>query len=212
MVERHGIKVKCMESTDPADKQAVEAVLASLRVIGAPNRESRTRFHEVLLGPLRRRARRLLRGVPSAVAETDDLVNGIQPEFQRDLDHPERLTQVKTYNQLMGRFFTLMRWRRNDLLRRENRKEPIGQSTHAQPIDERSALGGDGKRQAILDAIEALPEDLRRVVKLVYLEGRKNTEAAREMNLDESTVRRRLSKAIEILRPLLAEHAPSTGE
>ena len=58
--------------------------------------------------------------------------------------------------------------------------------------------------------IEALPEKMRQVLKLLFLEGKSTSEIAAELNLSVQTVRNQKTKAIEIIKNSLLKKGVST--
>ena len=64
-------------------------------------------------------------------------------------------------------------------------------------------------RQAVLQAIERLPEQLRQVVLLVYYQGLKYREAAGVLSIPVGTVKSRLHAAMQKLNEVLSKiHDP----
>ncbi len=61
------------------------------------------------------------------------------------------------------------------------------------------------EEQDVIEAILALPEDLRKVIVLVYYQGLSAHEAATLLGIPEGTVRSRLFRARAMLRQLLEE-------
>ncbi|MFU8882654.1 MAG: sigma-70 family RNA polymerase sigma factor [Rhodobacterales bacterium] len=59
-------------------------------------------------------------------------------------------------------------------------------------------------------AVDLLPDELKLVVQLVLVEGMSYREASESMECPDGTVRSRLNKARQLLRALLAEHAPES--
>ena len=202
-----------MASTDSKVVEDIENQLVELKQADDPDeRKARgLRLLAALLEPLRRRARKLLKGVPSVVAETDDLVHEIREGAEKDLEDSDLLDRMTKYPDLIRRFRCRMNSKKIDLIRRRDRQHPFPDSTGAQPVDEHPEIDDARKRQTVLDAIEALPMEQRGVVELVFLKGMKNTEAARELGVDESTIRRRLNKAFRELRPVLEEFSPESS-
>ena len=64
-------------------------------------------------------------------------------------------------------------------------------------------------QQRIYEAIEDLPSKCRRIFKLNRLEGLKNEEIAKQLNLSKRTVETQISKALKILRKKLADYLPT---
>jgi RNA polymerase sigma-70 factor (ECF subfamily) len=59
-------------------------------------------------------------------------------------------------------------------------------------------------QQKIFDIIESLPAKCRRIFKMNRLEGLKNEEIAKQLNLSKRTVETQISKALKILRNKLS--------
>jgi len=59
-------------------------------------------------------------------------------------------------------------------------------------------------RRALSAAVEALPDDDRRLVQALYVEQRSMTECARELGVNKSTVSRQHAKVIDRLREVLS--------
>ena len=58
----------------------------------------------------------------------------------------------------------------------------------------------------IHEVIEELPSKCRRIFKMNRLEGLKNDEIARQLNLSKRTVETQISKALKILRTKLSDY------
>lgn len=65
--------------------------------------------------------------------------------------------------------------------------------------------------QDLSAAVDALTDELRLVVQLVLVEGMSYREASDSMQCPEGTVRSRLSKARQVLRAQLTQHAPDSS-
>jgi RNA polymerase sigma-70 factor (ECF subfamily) len=61
-------------------------------------------------------------------------------------------------------------------------------------------------QKKIFEIIEKLPVKCRRIFKMNRLEGMKNEEIARELNLSKRTVETQISKALKILRSKLSDY------
>lgn len=57
---------------------------------------------------------------------------------------------------------------------------------------------------AVVDAVERLPEPSRQIVERLFWEGINQRDLAKEMNVDESTIRYHRDRALELLREELA--------
>ena len=91
----------------------------------------------------------------------------------RAVDHLRRTRRVAGFPEDMDEITADANWRRVEL---------------AEELD------------AVLDAVEALPEPQRRAVRLKYAERVSNAEIAEEMGVSESTVRRYLTQARRALK------------
>jgi RNA polymerase sigma-70 factor (family 1) len=60
----------------------------------------------------------------------------------------------------------------------------------------------------IFEVIEELPAKCRKIFKMNRLEGLKNEEIAKQLNLSKRTVETQISKALKVLRKKLADYIP----
>jgi RNA polymerase sigma-70 factor (family 1) len=67
-------------------------------------------------------------------------------------------------------------------------------------------------QQRIYEVIEHLPARCQRIFKMNRLEGIKNEDIARQLNLSKRTVETQISKALKILRKKLADYIPAQGK
>jgi RNA polymerase sigma-70 factor (ECF subfamily) len=58
----------------------------------------------------------------------------------------------------------------------------------------------------IYECIEGLPEQCKRIFRMNRIEGLKNEQIARQLNLSKRTVETQISKALKILRKKLADY------
>jgi RNA polymerase sigma-70 factor (ECF subfamily) len=78
--------------------------------------------------------------------------------------------------------------------------DPLGDSSEDSERDQLHSL--------VTLTFEALPEDLRQVVKLVHLQGCSRARAAEVLGLPQGTIASRLRRALEIMRVRLNSTAP----
>jgi RNA polymerase sigma-70 factor (ECF subfamily) len=114
------------------------------------------------------------------------------------------------------KFFALacqhMRWELNDLARRLDERPvavELNEGLVPVPASTGSGLTSDGLR--MLAAIDSLPHDEREVFDLVRIQGMTQVEAARILEVSAMTVKRRLSRGIQLLAAALRDLSP-TGE
>ena len=74
------------------------------------------------------------------------------------------------------------------------------------PASGASGLSPDGRR--LLRAIGELPEDEREVIDLVRIQGMTQTEAAGLLGVSAVTVKRRLSRGLQLLTEQLSDLCP----
>ena len=77
------------------------------------------------------------------------------------------------------------------------------------PARSASELSPDGLR--MLRAIDELPEDEREVFDLVRIQGMTQAEAAQLLGVSTVTVKRRLSRGLQLLAEQLADLRPGEG-
>jgi RNA polymerase sigma-70 factor (ECF subfamily) len=67
----------------------------------------------------------------------------------------------------------------------------------------------DSERRDVLDAVRALPDELRTVVSLYFYEGYTHAEVAEILGISESTVRRHIEKSKTLLKDVLSPESTS---
>ena len=105
-----------------------------------------------------------------------------------------------------------MRRELNDLARRLDEQPAAAELLEElvpAPASSASGLTPDGRR--ILPAIDELPEDEREVFDLVRIQGMTQAEAAQFLGVSTVTVRRRLSRGLQLLAERLADLRPGEG-
>jgi RNA polymerase sigma-70 factor (ECF subfamily) len=143
---------------------------------------------------------------PPVNLESEELLGGVVAGLLTAM----RATRPPT----VRRFFALanqhIRWQLNDLARLlDKRPAPaqLADSGVAAPASSTgSGLSPDGFR--MLEAIEALPEDVREIFELVGLQGLTHPEAAAVVGISDKTVQRRLHRARLLLAERLADLRP----
>jgi RNA polymerase sigma-70 factor (ECF subfamily) len=118
--------------------------------------------------------------------------------------------------QTVRQFFALanqhMRWELNDLARRlDDQPAAVGLSGGLvpAPASSGSGLSPDGRR--MLRAIGELPDDEREAFDLVRIQGMTQTEAAQVLGISTVTVKRRLSRGLQVLAASLEDLRPGDG-
>jgi RNA polymerase sigma-70 factor (ECF subfamily) len=102
-----------------------------------------------------------------------------------------------------------MRWELNDLARRLDGQPAAAELSEGlvpAPASSVSGLTPDGLR--MLRAIQELPEEEREVFDLVRIQGVTQTEAAQLLGVSVATLKRRLSRGVQLLAEQLADLRP----
>jgi RNA polymerase sigma-70 factor (ECF subfamily) len=105
-----------------------------------------------------------------------------------------------------------MRWELNDLARRLDGQPAAAELSEGlvpAPASSVSGLTPDGLR--MLRAIDELPEEEREVFDLVRIQGMTQAEAAQLLGVSTVTVKRRLSRGLQLLAEQLADLRPGEG-
>jgi len=177
--------------------------------VGRETFEQRT---EQYLGPLYRAARRLVR----EPADAEDLVHdtyvkAFQAISRAELDDDEACRKW-LYRVLINTFRD--RWRRDQrspevagLALVEDGRADAAATT---PDPERSAMGGEFKADAE-EALLALPDDIREVAVLFFVEGLSHREIAEIASIPEGTAMSRLARGRRLLQSRLAQHGGETA-
>jgi RNA polymerase sigma-70 factor (ECF subfamily) len=110
-------------------------------------------------------------------------------------------------------FFALacqhMRWELNDLARRLDQQPAaveLNEGILPTPASTGSGLTPDGHR--MLAAIDSLPEEEREAFDLVRIQGMTQAEAAQVLGVSAITVKRRLSRGLQLLAATLGDLSP----
>lgn len=155
---------------------------------------------------LRRSYPRLAR--PPLNLEPDDLLDAVVERLLKAM-RDVRPATVRQFFALANRH---IRWELNDLARRFDEEPdavelreglvPAAQSSG-------SGLGPDARR--ILEAIDALPEEIREVFDLVRVQGLTQVEVADLLDVSAKTVQRRLNAGVFSLGEALADLRPEAA-
>ncbi len=159
---------------------------------------------------------RLFNFANGSLNNTENTKEVIQDVFLQLWDHRQKLVDNTSLNAYL---FTLTRNRCIDLIRREklalqfrsDKQEEYARLTESyqalsDPIlDEIFAL----ELQSEIDhVIDLLPEQCRRVFIMSRINGMKNKEISRMLNLSEKTVESHLTKALRTIRTMLEQKFP----
>lgn len=141
--------------------------------------------------------------------------------YLKDRDRSEDLVQelfVKLWNErerlnvtgsLKAYLFSAVRNRSLNELEKVVRMKPLNENLHDTPQIEALAEEDHAWRSArVLAAIEALPEERRKVFKLSRNEGLKYQEIAERLGISVKTVENQMGKALKTLREELADLVP----
>jgi RNA polymerase sigma-70 factor (ECF subfamily) len=143
-------------------------------------------------------AYRVALGVLHSPADAEDVA---QEAFVRAYHHFEELREHEHFRGWLVRCTWRLAIDRYRSAARRERREQIALETAPPPVSvEESAAGREFQRR-LNAALDALPEELRRVVVLAAIEGYDMRETAGLLDVPEGTVRSRLHRA----RKLLAE-------
>lgn len=75
---------------------------------------------------------------------------------------------------------------------------------HTAPLEDGMDVGGEPPESSeILEAVQKLPEKYREIIRLHYLKGYRIEEISRQLNMNESTVKTRLSRGRKKLREIM---------
>lgn len=75
---------------------------------------------------------------------------------------------------------------------------------HTAPLEDGMDVGGEPPENSeILEAVQKLPEKYREIIRLHYLKGYRVEEISKQLNLNESTVKTRLSRGRKKLREII---------
>jgi RNA polymerase sigma-70 factor (ECF subfamily) len=138
----------------------------------------------------------------------DELLGAIAERLLKAL----REARPRTVRQLFALANQHMRWELNDLARRldeQPAEAELCEGLVPAPASSASGLSPDGLR--MLRAIEELPEEEREVFDLVRIQGMTQTEAAEVLGVSTATVKRRLSRGLQLLAERLSDLRPGEG-
>ncbi len=151
-----------------------------------------------------RRYPRLMR--PPMNLGADEMLSAVVTRLIRAL----RSVRPETPRQFFGLAARHMRWELNDLARTlDARPEAIGlvdDHVVASPETDHAPLSPDALR--MLEAIDALPDELRETFELVRIQGLTHAEAAELLGVATKTVQRRLQRGLLLLAETLDDLRP----
>jgi RNA polymerase sigma factor (sigma-70 family) len=145
---------------------------------------------------------------PPVNLQADELLGAIAERLLKAL----REARPRTVRQLFALASQHMRWELNDLARRLDDRPAAAELSERlvpAPASSVSGLTPDGLR--MLRAIDDLPEDEREVFDLVRIQGMTQAEAAQLLGVSAVTVKRRLSRGLQLLAEQLADLRPGEG-
>ena len=161
------------------------------------------RLHLLCATLLHRSYPRLTR--PPLNLQADELLGAIAERLLKAL----REARPRTVRQLFALANQHMRWELNDLARRLDEQPDAAELREGLvpgPASSVSGLSPDGLR--MLQAIDELPEEEREVFDLVRIQGITQTEVAQLLDVSVATVRRRLTRGLQLLAEQLADLRP----
>jgi RNA polymerase sigma factor (sigma-70 family) len=161
------------------------------------------RLHLLCATLLHRSYPRLTR--PPLNLQADELLGAIAERLLKAL----REARPRTVRQLFALANQHMRWELNDLARRLDDQPAAAELSEGlvpAPASSVSGLTPDGLR--MLRAIDDLPEDEREVFDLVRIQGMTQVEAAQLLGVSTVTVKRRLSRGLQLLAEQLSDLRP----
>jgi RNA polymerase sigma-70 factor (ECF subfamily) len=161
------------------------------------------RLHLLCATLLHRSYPRLAR--PPLNLQADELLGAVTERLLKAL----REARPRNVRQLFALANQHMRWELNDLARRLDDRPAAAELSEGlvpAPASSVSGLSPDGLR--MLRAIDELPEDEREVFDLVRIQGMTQAEAAQLLGVSTVTVKRRLSRGLQLLAEQLADLRP----
>ncbi len=161
------------------------------------------RLHQLCATLLFRSYPRLTR--PPLNVQSEEMLSAVVERLLKAL-REARPTTVRQFFALAGQH---TRWELNDLARRlENQPraaEVLDGRVPAPPASD-SSLTPDGRR--MIEAIDALPADVREAFDLVRIQGMTQLEAADVLGTSPKTLRRRLDRGLLLLSERLSDLRP----
>ena len=145
---------------------------------------------------------------PPLNVQADELLGAVAERLLKAL----REARPRTVRQLFALANQHMRWELNDLARRLDEQPAAAELSEGlvpAPASSVSGLSPDGLR--MLRAIDDLPEDEREVFDLVRIQGMTQAEAAQLLGVSTVTVKRRLSRGLQLRAEQLADLRPGEG-
>jgi RNA polymerase sigma-70 factor (ECF subfamily) len=161
------------------------------------------RLHHLCATVLHRSYPRLTR--PPLNLRADEMLSSVVERLLKAL----RQARPGTVRQFFALACQHMRWELNDLARRLD-MQPTAVQLRDGPMpaaaSSDSCLNPDGRR--MLAAIESLPEGEREAFDLVKIQGMTQVEAAQVLGVSAMTVKRRLSRGLQLLSKQLGDLRP----
>jgi RNA polymerase sigma-70 factor (ECF subfamily) len=162
------------------------------------------RLHQLCASLLYQRYPRLAR--PPLNLQADELLGAVVERLLKAL-REARPTSARQFFALACQH---MRWELNDLARRLD-EQPAAVELHDEsvlaPASSDTGLTPEARR--ILAAIDGLPQDEREAFDLVRIQGLALAEAARVLEVSDTTVKRRLNQGLQLLAASLGDLYPS---
>jgi RNA polymerase sigma factor (sigma-70 family) len=141
--------------------------------------------------------------------QTDELLGAVVERLMKAL----REARPANVRQFFGLASQHMRWELNDLARRLDQRPvnvELSEGLVPAALDTDSGLTPNGRR--MLEAIDRLPDNEREAFDLVRIQGMTNAEAAELLGVSAMTVKRRLSRGVQILADTLQDLRPEMPE
>lgn len=148
--------------------------------------------------------RRLTR--PPVNLQSDEMLSSVVERLLKAL----REVRPQNVRQFFGLANRHMRWELNDLARRVDAQAAVvGLHDSAVATQESTGPSTTTNARRMLDAIETLPEEEREVFELLRIQGVSYAESANLLGVSESTIHRRLNRALVLLEEKLSDLRPS---
>ena len=166
------------------------------------------RFSEVALAEVYRRHGGAVFGLARRVLSNESEAQDVtQDVFLRLWNHPDRFDAAR--GSLRSFLLTQSHGKAVDAIRslnaRRSREVRDGQRTAAAAYDINNEAWDLALSDQVTRALDALPEDERKVIELAYFEGQTYVEVARTLGQPEGTVKSRIRQGMRRMRSALVE-------